>query len=122
MESTSEATGAVVINNNHVDCEDHGTTPSQQSGAWYIHTAKTIAEPNDLLEFARPGYKRVVYLTPRLRAHMDLPEAAAFKSFVVGELRGEDPPNPNSVYVLTGLQESLDNDSGLRRRISEMDW
>ena len=52
---------------------------------------------------------------------MNLEEAAAFKSFVAGELRGEDPPNPASVYVLTGLQSLLDSDKGLRRRINEID-
>lgn len=123
MNQTSKVTGATVTNN-HVDfreCDNRISTPKQHL-PYYVHTARTISGPADLNEFARPGYKRVVYLTPRLRTHMDLPEAAAFKAFVAGELSGEDPPNPESVYVLTGLQENLDNETGLRRRINEMDW
>ena len=52
---------------------------------------------------------------------MNLEEAVAFKTFVAGELCGEDPPNPGSVYVLTGLQSVLDSDNGLRRRFNEID-
>ena len=111
-ESTSPATGTILINDNH------GLTERKP---YYVHTAATIAGPDDLLEFARPGWDRVVYLTPRLRARMDLDEAAAFKSFFAGELRGEDPPNPGSVYVLTGLNNLLDKDRGLRQRMNEVD-
>jgi hypothetical protein len=87
----------------------------------YIHTSAKITDPSDLLEFARPGYKRVVFLTPRLRAHTDMEEAVAFKSFYSGELAGEDPPNPESVYVLTGMDTLLDHDNGLRKRMNEVD-
>jgi hypothetical protein len=114
-DSTSPVTGKILINNNHEHCAHETRKP------YYIHTAATIAGPEDLLEFARPGWDRVVYLTPRLRARMDLEEAAAFKAFFAGELQGEDPPNPGSVYVLTGLQSLLDSSSGLRQRMNEVD-
>lgn len=91
-----------------------------QHGPYYIHTSVSITDPSDLLQFARPGYKRVVHLTPRLRGHTDLTEAVAFKAFVEGELRNEDPPNPESVYVLTGFDGLIESDYGLRRRISEV--
>jgi hypothetical protein len=89
--------------------------------SYYIHTNATIGDPSDLLSFARPGYKRVVFLTPRLRAHADLNETAAFKSFFCGELAGEDPPNPESVYVLADMGPLLETDYGLRQRINEVD-
>jgi len=111
--STSDVTGTIVVG-------DHTREGASPHGPYYIHTSATIAGFSDLLQFARPGYKRVVHLTPRLRTHEDYPEAVAFKAFVEEELRGEDPPNPESVYVLTGFENILSSDFGLRRRLNEV--